>query len=126
MSQTHKVEAYSLVEFVNAIQAGFDLGYRVDQSVNSQVATGGMGYYRIVMQKGDKQIPALFKPKAEPEPEAVLDDVVVQETQETQEDQPMLAELRHGTAPFKPSVMFVAEQAVKKKAGRPKSAPQSI
>jgi hypothetical protein len=117
MSQTHKVEAYSLVEFVNAIQASFDLGYRVDQSVNSQVATGGMGYYRIVMQKGDKQIPALFKPKAEPEPEAVLDSIVVVD----QADEPVPV-----VEPFKPSVMFVAEQVVKKKAGRPKSAPQSI
>jgi hypothetical protein len=48
----------------------------------------------------------------------VLDNVVVAE--QAVEPLPVVE-------PFKPSVMFVAEQpVVKKKAGRPKSTPQSI
>lgn len=121
---THKVVAYSLRDLLDGVQKGFDLGYRVEQTVNSQVVIGSIGYYTIVMQKAGKQVPALFKPKQEP---VVSEPVATADTDDTEDidDNLMAKQALEAAESFTPSIKFVVEQP-KKKAGRPRSTPQSI
>lgn len=104
-----RIEAYSLVEFVQKIEQAVKDGYGVDYDDNDSIPYGSVGYYRCKMHKGGK-VAALLKPKQEPEPEA---DVVKEAEPEQPDNVP---------EPFVPSIVFeVKEPETAKKAGRPKA-----
>ena len=100
-----RIEAYSLIEFVQKIEQAVKGGYSIDYDDNDSIPHGSLGYYRCKMHKGGK-VAALLKPKQEPEPEAVTEHAPQEYTPE----------------PFVPSIVFeVKEPETAKKAGRPKA-----
>lgn len=100
-----RIEAYSLVEFVQKIEQAVKDGYGIDYDDNDSIPQGTVGYYRCKMHKGGK-VAALLKPKQEPEP-------IVE---------PVLEEPDQVAEQFIPSIVFeVKEPETAKKTGRPKS-----
>lgn len=100
-----RIEAYSLVEFIQKIEQAVKDGYGIDYDDNDSIPHGSVGYYQCKMHKGGK-VAALLKPKPEAE--------VVKEAEPEQPD--------NVPEPFVPSIVFeVKEPETAKKAGRPKS-----
>lgn len=101
-----KIEACTLVEFVQKIEQAVKQGYSIDYDDNASVPVGSIGFYRCEMHNGEK-IAALLKAKPEPEPEEQL----IPDELKYPEDKP-----------FVPSVVFQVKQPeAVKKAGRPKA-----
>ena len=101
-----RIEAYNLVEFIQKVVQETKDGYDIDFSDNTSVPVGGFGWYKCVMHKGSK-IPALLKPKPEPE--------IEQQVNGTTADDIPKAE------PFVPSIVFEVKESTPKPRGRPKA-----
>jgi hypothetical protein len=110
MTQTKKIEAYNLGDFVKGIQESAKEGFEIDFNSNESYPISMVGYYRCIMYKGPK-LAALLKEKA---PETLVQEGVTEPTPEVKEEPKQ---------DFKPSVVFVAEEPTKaqKPRGRPVS-----
>ena len=107
-----RIEAYTLVDFIQLIQTHVEDGWLIDFEDNTHIPTGVAGYYYCRVGKGAK-IAAILKPKPSE---------LVQSGCETDEQLKIATE----AAPFVPSISFsmqATEQDVpiKKPIGRPKS-----
>lgn len=102
-----KIEAYSLVEFIQKIEQQVKGGYSIDYADNDSIPAGSFGFYRCKMHKGGK-VAALLKPKPEPEQEVIVEEVNPYQATEK---------------PFVPSIVFEAPEisTTAKKSGRPKA-----
>ena len=104
------IEAYSLAEFVQLVQAQVQDGWEIDFEDNDSIPVSWTGYYKCKMHKG-KQVAALFLP---PEPETP-------DVPPTVQPEPDV--YKHLAQPFVPSVVFEVAKPVEqttKKVGRPK------
>lgn len=103
-----RIEAYNLVEFIQMIVKETKDGYEIDFTDNASAPVGSMGWYKCVMNKGNK-VAALLKPKKEPsvEIEQQLNGV-------SEDDVP-----KSGT--FVPSIVFEVNEPLPKPRGRPKA-----
>jgi hypothetical protein len=108
MTQSKKIEAYNLGDFVKGIQDSAKEGFEIDFNSNEGFPVNMVGYYRCIMYKGPK-LASLLKEK-------VQETLVQEETPE-----PEIKEIPKQD--FKPSVVFVAEDPIKtqKPRGRPVS-----
>jgi hypothetical protein len=108
------IEAYSLSEFVQKIQAEVKSGWEIDFGDNDSIPHGGMGFYSCMVGRGQgKQIPVLFlAPQTEPSKsfELVANLTAPEGFSEHRE-------------PFTPTVMFTTDKPISepRKAGRPRA-----
>lgn len=110
-----RIEAYSLVEFIQQIQEAVQDGYKFDFKDNASIPWGSLGYYRGVMYKGSKTAALLKAPADKESFEADLDKVEEKFVAFDQQVNQTLAEL------FVPSVVFEVKEPEKKTKGRPKA-----
>ena len=130
MTQTKKIEAYNLGDFVKGIQEAVKEGFEIDFNSNESYPISMVGYYRCIMYKGPK-LAALLKERVEVTLINNSSSDLIQKEDLTKDGNRKIS-FTLGQEPevkeepkqdFKPSVVFVAEEPVKaqKPRGRPAS-----
>lgn len=129
-----RIEAYSLVEFIQQIQEAVQQGYKFDFKDNASIPWGSLGFYKGVMYKGSKTAALLKAPAStatsvdvrQADKESFETDLDKIEEKFVEFDQQLNA-TETVAEPFVPSIVFEVKEGkangfdAKKPKGRPKA-----